>query len=302
MVESSFDYRADRFEMVCRAWGLEQLRPLVGRWKVPDDLWQQLIASSSIFAARCLQVPGSWRHLDETLDEYRHNRTNVTPNGALVPKEEFQLEYNLVLASWFRIFGAMISTNAALIRDIRTTPNIRVKFGDELDDNEGRALNTAIPHSDAWVEGPWGFNCYVPLLGDVIDNTLLYWDINRETFRDDFLTANPSYFENQWVLDHIQPDHELQTPAGYVYLSDFAVIHATNRKPGARARMSIDTTVMVGDHEVHPDRTDEYVQELPAIGTRELVVINRSESDEVGAKATEFSHYLTGNRRTVPLR
>jgi murein DD-endopeptidase MepM/ murein hydrolase activator NlpD len=34
----------------------------------------------------------------------------------------------------------------------------------------GRGLNTALPHSDAWVEGPWGMNCYFPLFGDVKKN------------------------------------------------------------------------------------------------------------------------------------
>lgn len=301
VTSSSFDYRAQRFQSVCLAWGLEQLRPLVGRWEVPQDLWQQLVGAASIYGARCLGEPASWRDLDETLDAYRDRRTNVTPNGALVPKFEFQLEYNLVLAAWFKVFGSMIAPRPDLVRDIRTTPNIRVKFAEELSDNEARALNTAIPHSDAWVEGPWGFNCYVPLLGDVLNNTLLYWNIDEDSFRDEFLTANPSYFENQWVLEHIEPDYGLQTPSGYVYLSDFAVVHATTRKPGARARMSIDTTVMVGDHEVHPDRTDEYVQELPAIGVRDFVVIGRSERDAVGEKTTEFSHYLTGSRRTVQL-
>ena len=37
---------------------------------------------------------------------------------------------------------------------VRVTPNIRIKYGRELSDNENRGLNTQLPHSDAWVEGP----------------------------------------------------------------------------------------------------------------------------------------------------
>ena len=29
-----------------------------------------------------------------------------------------------------------------------------------------RVLNTSLPHSDAWSDGPWGMNCFIPLFGD----------------------------------------------------------------------------------------------------------------------------------------
>ena len=53
------------------------------------------------------------------------------------------------------------------------TPNIRVKFGSELKDNINRGLNTSHPHSDAWVEGPWGMNCFFPIIGDYKRNNLI---------------------------------------------------------------------------------------------------------------------------------
>ena len=31
----------------------------------------------------------------KNINKVRNNRTNVTPNGAIVPKREFHLEYNL---------------------------------------------------------------------------------------------------------------------------------------------------------------------------------------------------------------
>ena len=85
----------------------------------------------------------------------RKNRTNITPNGAVVPKREFHLEYNLVLRSWVALIKQITSNNTKLLKLFRVTPNIRIKFGKELIDNKRRGLSTSNPHSDAWVEGPW---------------------------------------------------------------------------------------------------------------------------------------------------
>jgi hypothetical protein len=194
----------------------------------------------------------------------------------------------------------MTTDGSHLLSKIRVTPNIRIKFASELEANEGRPLNTAIPHSDAWVEGPWGMNCFVPIFGDTLNNTLTYWRIDETSFRDDFLSSSPSYFENQWVLEHLEPDLSITTPAGYVYLSDFAVIHATTRKQGCGPRVSIDTTVMVGDYPVHPDREAEYRSSMPNFGLDTLVICEKSQS-EFAEKRTTFSHYTSGNIRWCDL-
>ena len=58
----------------------------------------------------------------------------------------------------------MIGKKPSLLRYFRMTPNIRIKFGKDLKDNLKRNLNTSHPHSDAWVEGPWGMNCFFQFL------------------------------------------------------------------------------------------------------------------------------------------
>ena len=48
----------------------------------------------------------------------------------------------------------MSKNDRKLLKLFRITPNIRIKFGKELNDNKNRSLSTSRPHSDAWVEGP----------------------------------------------------------------------------------------------------------------------------------------------------
>ena len=66
---------------------------------------------------------------------------------------------------------------------------------------------------------------------------------------------------------------------GYVHISDYALIHKTNRLPGAGSRVSIDTTIFAGDHDVHPDRKAEYLDCIPKIGEELLIACNASELD-----------------------
>jgi hypothetical protein len=230
------------------------------------------------------------------LDKNRHIRDNVTPNGGVAPKKEYQLEYNMVLRIWSKIAAAMVKGNPSLLSKFRITPNIRIKFGTELEENINRTLSTSWPHSDAWVEGPWSMNCYVPLLGDVENNNLVFWKPkNTDEFSDDYLNTAATYEEMQWVLDHYTIDKELKPLKDKVHISDYALIHATTRNDNCGTRVSIDTTVCVGNHNVHADRETEYLNDIETLGEDLFVSVNRSiKDDHVMNKKTTFSHYTTG--------
>ena len=170
---NDLEYRTNRMKDVADKWGLTLIEPLIAEYKIPSKLCEELTAAVSLYVARSLStresiMDPSFQH---NLDVYRNNRTNVTPNGGLVPKKEYQILYNLTLSAWFAVFNSMISPAPNLIKLVRVTPNIRIKFGMELEDNKRRELNTELPHSDSWVEGPWGYNIFVPLLGDCQRNT-----------------------------------------------------------------------------------------------------------------------------------
>ena len=69
----------------------------------------------------------------------------------------------------------------------------------ELEDNKHRGLNTEYPHSDAWVEGPWGYNVFVPMLGDCVNNTLRYYKIQKMDLLKTFLISQkPTLQSRNW--------------------------------------------------------------------------------------------------------
>lgn len=304
MNQSSLSYRKDRMSTLAKNWNASLHNPLFAEWKIPDDLKFELEFSICQYVAKAMgfQYTSDEKLFMARLDESRARRTNVTPNGGVAPKKEYQLEYNMFLRAWCKIVREMTKSNPELLKRFRLTPNIRIKFSQELEENVGRPLDTALPHSDAWVEGPWGMNCHVPIMGDIDNNYLQFFKLKDESeFADNFVTTSATYTDMQWVMDYYEVDEATKPKRGYVNVSDYALVHNTYRKPSAGTRISIDTTIFVGDHDVHPDRRAEYLNSIPMVGEDLFVQCLRSEKDDPNQKKSTFSHYTTGSLKHIEL-
>ena len=300
---SSLQYRKDRMTTMANQWGASKVNDLFIHKKIPDALYDELRRSIGMYIAKALHFDYSEDEdvFIQRLNDSRHDRTNVTPNGGVVPKKEYALEYNMFIRSWCNIVKEFIKDDPSYLKKFRLTPNIRIKYAEELEDNVGRGLDTAWPHSDAWVEGPWGMNCHLPIFGDTKNNYLHFYKLKDESaFEDFFLDTSEVYTNMQWVVDFYEDD-TIVPERGYINVSDYALLHKTKRNPGAGTRVSIDTTIFAGDHDVHPDRKTEYLDTIPNIGEELFIACLRSEVDEVSDKKTVFSHYTSGSLKHITL-
>ena len=300
---SSLQYRKDRMTTMANQWSASKVNELFIHKKIPDALYDELRRSIGMYIAKALHFDYSEDEdvFIQRLNDSRHDRTNVTPNGGVVPKKEYALEYNMFIRSWCNIVKEFIKDDPSYLKKFRLTPNIRIKYAEELEDNVGRGLDTAWPHSDAWVEGPWGMNCHLPIFGDTKNNYLHFYKLKDESaFEDFFLDTSEVYTNMQWVVDFYKDD-TLVPERGYINVSDYALLHKTKRNPGAGTRVSIDTTIFAGDHDVHPDRKTEYLDTIPNIGEELFIACLRSEVDEVSDKKTVFSHYTSGSLKHITL-
>ncbi len=243
---------------VASSWKLKKVHPLIVRYKIPEKVFKDFKTNIKLYISKALDIKFSENDkiFLKDIDKARNNRINITPNGAVVPKREFHLEYNLVLRSWCELVRKITLNKPKLLKLFRITPNIRIKYGKELSDNKKRGLSTSFPHSDAWVEGPWGMNCFIPFFGDTKKNNLIYYEPISK-FDEKFLKTSPTYTEMQWVTKYYRPIKNLNPKPGFVYISDYASIHNTQRKKNCGTRISIDTTFFVGKHEPHSDRKKE---------------------------------------------
>ena len=179
------------------------------------------------------------------------------------------------------------------------TPNIRVKFGNELKDNVKRGLNTSHPHSDAWVEGPWGMNCFFPILGDYKRNNLKFYE--PKVFNENFLTRAPSYLDMQWVMKNYKAIN-FTPKLGNLYISDYAMIHNTHRKKNSKVRISIDSTVFVDKYNIPPkSRIKEYRKIIPYLGIEEIIDSGQYQDQKYSEKKGVYSHYTSRSIRSIKL-
>lgn len=295
---SSYPERKKRFETLKQDWSLNQLNDLMLQHDPPQNLLSEFKFAVMLYISKAFdfEFTSDEPEFMKRLDNKRHFKDNITPNGAVVPKKEYQIEFNMVLRSWSKLVQNMISGNPSLLNKIRMTPNVRIKFGVELEENYGRPLNTSIPHSDAWIDGPWGIICYTPLLGDVANNNLYHYKPkNVEEFSDDWLALSPTFGDMQWTLEYYEQSDEITPIKGKVHLVDYALIHGTHRNENCGTRISIDTTIYVGDYDVHQDRQSEYIDEMKIFGEDVFITTNRSiYEDQIFDKKTSFSHYTSG--------
>ena len=195
----SLKYRKDRINKITKSWNLDKDHDLIANLKLDKNKFNDFKLKIKLYLSKALDI--SFEENDDLfvkkIDKKRNYRKNITPNGAVVPKREYQLEYNLLLREWGDIIRDMVSQDKKLLSIFRITPNIRIKFGRELKDNIGRGLSTSLPHSDAWVEGPWGMNCFFPILGDTKRNNLVFYEPKKGLFNENMLVSSKSYKEMQ---------------------------------------------------------------------------------------------------------
>ena len=289
----SLVYRINRIKKISKHWELERIHPLITRYKIKKNFFKEFKFNLKLYISKAMSI--NFEEDDnkfiQNVNNGKKNRLNITPNGAVVPKREYHLEYNMVLRSWCELVKIMIQNNKKLLKLFRITPNIRIKFAKEIKENKDRELSTSLPHSDAWVEGPWGMNCYIPFLGDTKNNTLKFYE-PKSKFEEKFLLSSPSYKEMQWVMYHYKPLNIIPE-VGFVNLSDYAAIHNTSRKKNCGTRISIDTTMFVGNHYPHKDRLKEYTQNIPEVGLRYFVDSGQYEKNKYVEKKSVYSHYTS---------
>ena len=290
----SLKKRYNRINLITKQWKLQKTHPLITRYKINLKFFNEFKFNIKLYISKALKINFATDDniFIKNIDKARNYRTNITPNGAIVPKREYHLEYNLVLRSWCELVSQISKKNPRLLKLFRITPNIRIKFGKELIDNKKRELSTSYPHSDAWVEGPWGMNCYIPFFGDTKNNNLqFYQPIGK--FKESFMSISPSYKKMQWVMDYYEKINKIVPQPGYVNLSDYAAIHNTFRKKNCGTRVSIDTTLFVGNYKPHKDRLKEYTNKIPDIGLTNFVDSGQYQSEKHAEKKSTYSHYTS---------
>ena len=72
-------------------------------------------------------------------------------------------------------------------------------------------------------------------------------------------------------------------------------------KKNCGTRVSIDTTLFVGNHEPHKDRKREYTSKIPEVGINQFVDAGQSQFNRPATKISTYSHYTSKVLRLLKL-
>lgn len=157
----------------------------------------------------------------------------LSKNGAIYPKDETQLIYNLIVDYVFKSIASILP----YIEKINY-PTIRFK-------TKTKSLNlfsTEILHSDAWSSGSMSDAVIsLPILGDIKNNCVDFYVSNK--VKKKFFVEQKNYNNTKHLYDQIIKIYSLKEKKWVLF--DHSILHRTRTSKNCAPRISIDMIVKI---------------------------------------------------------
>jgi hypothetical protein len=203
----------------------------------PERFAQVRFAAATYISA-CL---GSKKTItDETelldaIERLRGTMPNITPNGLLMPKREFVLEFNLLHKSIAGIFKDFQIDE--MIETMHVPVNLRIAQGTPKAAVDSRAYATNKMHSDVWAGEPLdAVIVHLPLFGDAENIGIDFCEMTAAK-EQQFMRILKDYDEGKELFEDMKR-YDCTMKLGNIYFADARLLHATMRKkPGLRVSL-----------------------------------------------------------------
>lgn len=252
----------DQIENVIVDAGLwpHRVHPLLMAVDLPGAVFDAVYTASREYAMACCGPgpAGLW--------------PNMTPNGLLVPKKEFEEPYNHLVRRYLDVVRTL--GIGPLIEAWHVAFSLRIKFGEPADRSLARPRASEIIHSDSWAGvSNKSIGLMIPIFGDIEANHVAFY-APPDDFHESWLGPRKTYRSGGRIARRYTRIPFVMS-ASQAILADFALLHVTERLPGAGTRGSLDATFTVdrGDPTipdlVHPDRDLEMASHAQVDGLGE---------------------------------
>lgn len=239
-------------------------------------------------ASLCIKNPNDF--INEIENNY-FSYTNITPNGSLAPKSEFQSQYNQLISSYNNLLISLKLDQFILKHHFPI--HVRIKKSLSNKSSKIRPHATELIHSDAWAgESSNAINLHIPMWGDIEHNHMKFF-MPPNSFRTDWLNHLENYSLGSSIADLYSPV-DFVSSLDTAVLSDLATLHQTNIAPNAGIRISLDTTFLnikdlSHDEEelIHQNRNSEMLDYdlFQTLGKSRDIVIKKSIKDPINDNA-----------------
>lgn len=241
--------RTQWFSQLAQRLGISQapLFNLLIEVKIDEDRLQKMRKATTRYIRACLGIPGD-STLDQALLETAADKlVNRTPNGILMPKQEFQREFNQLhkdVASYLRSLRI-----DDLIDKVFCPITLRLAKGQRNIQEEARPYASTKLHVDLWTGDPAdSVNVHIPILGDIQRTTVDFYH-PPDGFEKHWLRVLSSYDEGK-ELEGLCREYPVSLRHGYAYFADAILPHRTVRnKGGARTMIEFRLRRQTSDEE-----------------------------------------------------
>jgi hypothetical protein len=281
--EMSRQKRVDWFAKLSQTLGLS-LDPklnLLAEAKIAEECFRDVRDATWRYIRACLGNPAD-NPSEETLLAWleKEDPSNKTPNGILLPKAEFQREFNdlhRAFASWIASLGI-----DDLIYQVFCPLTVRLVRGKVLPQVEARPFASNKLHTDIWAGDPADtVAMLLPIAGDIERTTIEFFHPPND-FEEKYLKVFDGYEAAKELVGRCLP-YPAAPRLGYAYFFDALILHRTVRRQGG-ARISIDCRI----RRSMPDQDRQHFISL-SDPDRLKLYLNRQEWSEFGR--TKFMRF-----------
>lgn len=210
---------------------------LLTQVRVAEPWFSAILEATAQYLGACLGArgPRSGEAVRGRLEQAVDSLANRTPNGEVLPKQEFEEEFNRfhrAVAAWLGTLGI-----DHLLSQLSCPVAVRVVKGTAEPQVEGRPYASSKMHVDLWNgDPPDSINVLLPLWGDV-DRTSVEFYGPPADFEERFLCTVRDYEEAAARLGPCER-YPVTFRLGHAHFMDAVVPHRTVRRGGG-VRVSI---------------------------------------------------------------
>lgn len=308
----TLNYRKKRFASLFKDKDFIKFKNLIGFKKIENNQFNELqnlclnfILSSFDINIAKKTVP---QNINDKLNFILKNVKklySITSNGFIIPKSHSQLEYNLLLKSFYNLFNQSSLKNK--IKYWQEPIGICVKYYDETNKEKkksGRFYHqTSNAHIESWAGySSWGINTLLPVFGNTKENYTEFFE-PKSNFNDyEVNNANKKNFEKIKNLNYkknpINTIFKNHYQCGNLICWDNILLHKTKIKNKKSFRIFI-----VNQFVPHLKKYEKSIEKISKFRKENLILHSSLTDDDIFLKFSKKNNYkfksTLGGRRAA---
>ena len=160
---------------------------------------------------------------------------NISQNGAIYPKNEIQLIYNLIVYFVIKSIGPILK-----YIELINYPTIRFKSSSKKN-KKNNPFETEKLHSDAWSGMTSDAVISMPIMGDIVNNNVIFYEPDKIDKK--FFSKQKNYDIGRSLYNKKKKIYKLKKNMWYLF--DHSILHQTKINKDSKPRISIDMLIKI---------------------------------------------------------